>query len=143
MFLMYGYQAVPDILWRGSKIISIQRNHIKMIGMSRSTEEELGRRMFRLNMQKAVEESLEKIRRNAESEWTSFSSEEIMILKSILSEVWVSIERTSWENMVFSRLTKEDIEEIIRIKRDLDEKKKTKNDAISNVETILSHPGSL
>ncbi len=111
--------------------------------MSRSTEEELGRRMFRLNMQKAVEESLEKIRRNAESEWTSFSSEEIMILKSILSEVWVSIERTSWENMVFSRLTKEDIEEIIRIKRDLDEKKKTKNDAISNVETILSHPGSL
>gem|GEM_PF-165400 len=140
---MYGYQAVPDILWRGSKIISIQRNHIKMIGMSRSTEEELGRRMFRLNMQKAVEESLEKIRRNAESEWTSFSSEEIMILKSILSEVWVSIERTSWENMVFSRLTKEDIEEIIRIKRDLDEKKKTKNDAISNVETILSHPGSL
>jgi len=109
--------------------------------MSQYTEEELGRRMFRLNMQKAVEEAVDKIRRNLEEEWTSFSSGDVLILKGILGDVWVSIERTSWDNMVFSRLTKEDVEEIIRTGKEADTRKDGKQGAIIQVQEILSHPG--
>lgn len=93
-------------------------------------------------MQKAVEDSVDKIRRNLEDEWTSLTSEDLLVLKGILGDVWVSIERTSWDNMVFSRLTKGDIEEIIRIGKEADTKKNVKTGAISEVQEILSHPGS-
>jgi len=43
--------------------------------------------------------------------------------------------------MVFSRLTKEDVEEIIRTGKEADTRKDGKKGAILQVQEILSHPG--
>lgn len=109
--------------------------------MSRSTNEELGRRMFRLNMQKAVEESLEKIRRNEVSELDSFSAGQITQIQKILAEVWVIIGRNVWDTITFSRITRSDIDDILRIYQDTEEKKRTQDDMITEVTEILKNPG--
>jgi hypothetical protein len=44
--------------------------------MSRSTEEDLGRRRFQIQKEKAVEEAYEKIRRSFGQEWQYFSAED-------------------------------------------------------------------
>lgn len=111
------------------------------MSMSRSTNEELGRRMFRLNMQKAVEESLEKIRRNEVSELDSFSAENITRIRNILGEVWVIIGRNVWDTITFSRITRSDLDDILMIYRDNEGKKGTQDDMIKDVAEILKNPG--
>jgi hypothetical protein len=81
--------------------------------MSRSSEEELGRRRFEVQKTKAVEEAYEKIRRSFGHEWQIFSAEDCAVLREILADIWISVDRTRWNNYCFSTLSQKQIHSLI------------------------------
>ncbi|HYA33222.1 MAG TPA: hypothetical protein VEG65_04420 [Candidatus Bathyarchaeia archaeon] len=101
--------------------------------MPEARDEEVGRRLFQIHKEKAVEVALEKIRRKMPSEWKSFTSTDIDLLKHILGEVWVCIKRSEWEGISFAKLTKDDLHSIITIAKQVGNKEKLEKAAIDEV----------
>jgi len=81
--------------------------------MTNVTDDNLGRRLFQIQKEKAVEDALEKIRRVTGTDWKAISTADTDILKEILGELWTSIDRPRWGSYRFSKLSKEDIASLI------------------------------
>jgi len=96
-------------------------------------DEEVGRRLFQIHKEKAVEVALEKIRRKMPLEWKSFTSSDVDILKYILGEVWVCIKRSEWEAISFAKLTKKDLEAILHVAKQVSNKEKPEKVAVDEV----------
>ena len=77
--------------------------------MSHSREEELGRRRFQLAKEQAVEKAVENIRHAPAVKWPSLCPADCQLLREILGEIWVCLERERWEQYSFSTLTRQDI----------------------------------
>jgi hypothetical protein len=101
------------------------------------TNDERGRRIFQLHKEKAVETALERIRLNPKSDWATFSQQDIKSLTTILGETWVSVERSTWEQCSFSRLTRRGLDEIIRIGNDVKSERMREETAVNKICTIL------
>jgi len=101
--------------------------------MPEARDEEVGRRLFQIHKEKAVESALEKIRRKMPSEWKSFTSADIDVLKQILGEVWVCIKRSEWDSISFSKLTMKDLRAIIEIAHEVSRKEKPEKIAVDEV----------
>jgi hypothetical protein len=105
--------------------------------MSLSTEDDLGRRRHLLYRDKAVEQSLEKIRRAPESGWESLTPEERAGLKTVITEIWEYVERGHWEHYCFSTLTKTDILRLIVLGSDIKARHHMTDETKVAVEAIL------
>lgn len=101
------------------------------------TDDERGRRIFQIHKERAVEAAVVKIRQNLGSDWDTFSQQDIKILHHILGEAWVSIERSTWEQCAFTRLTRNDLENIIRIGKEVKSKNIREETAIDEISRIL------
>jgi hypothetical protein len=101
------------------------------------TNDERGRRIFQIRKERAVETAVAKIRQHLGSDWTTFSQQDIQTLNYILGEGWVSIERSVWEQSAFTRLTRNDLENIIRIGNEVKSKKIREETAIDEICRIL------
>ncbi len=67
--------------------------------MSQTRDEELGRRRFQLVKEQAVEDAVEKIRRAQAVDWPSLCAADCMLLREILGELWICLEREKWEQV--------------------------------------------
>jgi hypothetical protein len=105
--------------------------------MSPPTEDNLGRRRFMLHRDKAVEQSLEKIRRAPDAEWETLTPEERAGLKSVLSEIWEGSERGRWEEYCFSVLTKGAILRLVMLGDDIRAKHHITAETRAAIEAIL------
>lgn len=101
------------------------------------TNDERGRRIFQIRKERAVETAVAKIRQKLGSDWVAFSQQDIQTLNYILGEAWVSIERSVWEQSAFTRLTRKDLENIIRIGNEVKSKKIREEAAIDEICRIL------
>jgi hypothetical protein len=101
--------------------------------MPEARDEEVGRRLFQIHKEKAVEVALEKIRRKMPAEWKSLTSADIDVLKQFLGEVWVCIKRSEWDSISFSKLTIKDLQEIIDIAHQVSRKEKPEKTAVDEV----------
>jgi hypothetical protein len=101
--------------------------------MPEARDEEVGRRLFQIHKEKAVEVALEKMRRKMPSEWKSFTSTDIDVLKHILGEAWVCTTRSDWEGISFAKLTKDDLEQIIVVAKQVSSKEKPEKIAVDEV----------
>jgi hypothetical protein len=101
------------------------------------TNDERGRRIFQIRKERAVETAVAKIRQHLGSDWTAFSQQDIQTLNYILGEAWVSIERSVWEQSAFTRLTRNDLENIIRIGNEVKSKNIREETAIDEICRIL------
>ena len=101
------------------------------------TDDERGRRIFQIHKERAVETAVAKVRQNLGSKWAEFSQQDIQTLNYILGEAWVSIERSVWEQSAFTRLTRNDLENIIRIGNEAKSKKMREETAIDEIGRIL------
>ncbi len=106
--------------------------------MPEVTSDERGRRIFQMHKEKAAENAIEKIRRSMGLDWKVFTSSDIEILKYILGETWVSLERDTWEKCAFSRLKRSELESIIRIGKSVKRKERREDRGIEEVSRILS-----
>lgn len=100
--------------------------------MSEISKTEIGRRFFKMQKEKQVEKAIEKIRQAQGSEWALYTLSDIEALKQVLGEVWIFMERDSWEGIAFTKLTGIDIRELIRFGRDV-------NDSVISGRTAAEH----
>ena len=87
--------------------------------MPEVTKTEIGRRFFKLQQEKQVEIAVAKIRQAQGSEWSLYTHQDIESLKTVLAEVWVYMDRDSWEQIAFTRLSGIELRELIRFGRDI------------------------
>jgi hypothetical protein len=128
------------------KLAGIRENNINQYGdsshkskcMYETNDDNLGRRLFLVQKEKAVEDAFEKIRRRMGPEWSSFSTSDWDILKNILGEVWTSIDRHRWGTYSFSKLSKNDITSLITIGKEVKAKPPLTNDGLKSLDNILS-----
>lgn len=124
----------------------VRENNINQYGdnshkskpMNGSTDDTLGRRLFQVQKEKAVEDAIEKARRRIGSEWSSFSTADCDILNNILGEVWTSIDRHRWSTYSFSKLSKNDISSLISIGKVVKAKPPLTEDLLKSLDNILS-----
>jgi hypothetical protein len=102
------------------------------------TDDERGRRVFQIHKGMAVETAVEKIRQSLGQDWKLYSVYDIDILKYMLGESWVSMDRQSWGRCSFSRLVREDIDAIIKIGKGVKNGKQREGDAVREMSEILS-----
>lgn len=105
--------------------------------MPEVTEDERGRRVFQIHKEMAVETALEKIRQSVGQDWKLYSASDIDLLKYMLGESWVSMDRSSWGRCTFSRLSREDLDAIIKIGKEAKSRKRTEGDAVRDMNEIL------
>ena len=101
------------------------------------TDEERGRRVFQIHKEMAVETALEKIRQSLGQDWKLYSVYDIDILKFMLGESWVSMDRQSWGRCTFSRLDREDIDAIVNIGKGVKNGKRMEGDAVREMSEII------
>ena len=106
--------------------------------MPEVTSDERGRRVFQIHKEKAAEKAMEKIRKSQGPDWKVFSSSEVEILKYILEETWVALERDTWEKCAFSRLKRSQLESIIEIGKLVKKKEMREDSGVEMVSRILS-----
>jgi len=83
--------------------------------MSRTSEEELGRRRFQLGREQAVEKAVEKIRHAPAVDWSALEVADCTLLREILGEIWTCLEREKWSRYIFSTLTQQDIVDLLEL----------------------------
>jgi hypothetical protein len=105
--------------------------------MSRTSDEELGRRRFQLVKEQAVEDAVEKIRRAQAVDWPSLCAADCMLLREILGELWICLERERWERYSFSTLTKQDISDLLTLGAGM--RGHLSCSTIEKMEAILAH----
>ena len=107
--------------------------------MSEITNEELGRRRFQIQKEKAVEIAYEKIRRATGQHWESFSPQDRVILKDVLGDIWTRTDRIRWESYTFSTLSGHDVESLIGIGEKIKSGQSTAETAAKSLDDILNH----
>ena len=105
--------------------------------MSPATEDNLGRRRFQLHRDKAVEQSLEKIRRAPDSGWETLTPEQRAGLKAVLAGIWENCERGRWEQYCFSTITKPGILRLIALNDEVRARHLQIGDVRGDFEVIL------
>ena len=106
--------------------------------MPEVTSDERGRRVFQIHKERAAEKAIEKIRQALGLDWKVFSSTEVDILRYILEETWVALDRETWGKCAFSRLKRSELESIIRIGKQVKGREMREDRGIEEVSRILS-----
>ncbi len=105
--------------------------------MPKVTDDEVGRRLFKLNQERYVEESVEKMRRHLGKAWKMFPAGDVEVLKYILGEAWIAMERKEWMACSFAKVTEKDVAKIIEIGKSVKEQKITESSGVETVSLIL------
>ncbi len=106
--------------------------------MPEITDDNLGRRLFQIQKEKAVEDALEKIRRRTGDDVPLLSGADNEALKEILGELWTSIDRSRWGSYSFSKLSKKDIGALIAQGRYIKNKHTMTDNDLGALDAILS-----
>lgn len=105
--------------------------------MPEITEDERGRRVFQIHKEMAVETALEKIRQSIGQDWKLYSESDISLLRYMLGESWVSMDRHSWAQCTFSRLSRKDLDRIIKIGKEVKSRQRLEGDSTAETVEIL------
>jgi hypothetical protein len=106
--------------------------------MPEVTEDERGRRIFQIHRELAVETAIEKIRQNIGQDWKLYSASDIDIMKFILGECWIFMARQRWGRCTFTRLSKDDLDSLIKIGKELKRDERLEGDAVREAIEILN-----
>ncbi len=85
------------------------------------TDEDIGMRAFQIRKAKAVERAIDRLRQGIRASWEMFTQRDLTDLSWMIGELWAYEKRADWEELHFSKLTPEDVFEIIAIARELRE----------------------
>lgn len=97
------------------------------------TDEDIGMRAFQLRKAKAVERAMDRIRQGIKSSWDMFTQRDLADLGWMIGELWAYEKRADWEDLRFSKLTADDVLEMISTARALRE---DPHDTVATLERI-------
>ncbi len=87
--------------------------------MSRVPDDTLGRRIFQIHKEKAVEHAVERICRAKDFGWQSCPTEDYEALREVLGELWINIDQKRWDSYSFAKLTRDEILSLITAGREI------------------------
>lgn len=93
-------------------------------------DEDVGMRAFQIRKGKAVERAMERLRQGLRNEWGMFTQHDLADLSWMIGELWAYEKRADWEELHFSKLSADDVQQVIAIARTLRE------DPHNTVETL-------
>lgn len=102
------------------------------------SDEELGIKSFHLRRDRAVEQSIEKIRQRLGNDWQKFTYADTQTLHWVLGEVWSFVARGNWDKILFSKLELKDIKNILAIAEEIIQHKKIGGTGLDEINKILS-----
>jgi len=102
---------------------------------------DIGRRMFQLQKEKAVEQVIEKIRQNIGSEWKTLSTADVHLLERLLQAAWVNTDKVAWEKIRFNTCSKEDVQRILSVASGIDLEKTSQHEVAEELEKVLATVG--
>ncbi|MFA6226525.1 MAG: hypothetical protein WC620_10235 [Methanoregula sp.] len=77
------------------------------------TQAEVGRRLYHVHREKLVEQAIKQIQQGLETEWKSYSEDEILLLGHLLQCTWNTIDQKIWDKMSFASVKKSDVQKIL------------------------------
>ena len=83
------------------------------------TDEDIGRRTVEIRRERAIERSLELMRKHLGGQWTQLSTRDVERLHWTLGEVWGHMTRPDWEAVSFSALTIDDVKALLEVSAEL------------------------
>lgn len=101
------------------------------------TDEELGIKSFHLRRDRAVEQSIEKIRQKLGNDWQNLTFRDTQTLHWILGEIWSFIAHDNWDKILFSELEYNDLKKILKISEDIMSHKKIGGAGLDQIHKIL------
>ncbi|MEW6087539.1 MAG: hypothetical protein AB1498_04485 [bacterium] len=101
------------------------------------TDEELGIKSFHLRRDRAVEQSIEKIRQRLGNDWQKFTFADTQTIHWILGEIWSFIAHENWDKILFSELELKDIQSILKIADEITKHKKPGGVGLNQIHKIL------
>lgn len=101
------------------------------------TDEDIGMRTFQIRKAKAVERATERLRQGNRNSWSLFTQRDLADLSWMLGELWAYESREDWDNLHFSKLTPDDVLEIVAIARELQADSHNTVDALKRVGAIV------
>ncbi len=100
-------------------------------------DEDIGIRTFQLKKEQAAERAIEKIRHHIKEDWKGIISDDIEILKWLLGEAWALMGFYEWSHIAFSKLSYEDIKNMISIGNEIISHNIKGNQGFGKIENIL------
>lgn len=100
-------------------------------------DEDIGMRAFQIRKAKAVERAIDRLRQGIKKDWPMFTQTDLNDLNWMLGELWAFEKRADWEDLHFSKLTAEDVQEIISIARSLRENPHNTVETLEQVGDII------
>jgi hypothetical protein len=105
--------------------------------MPEVSKTEIGRRFFKLQKEKNVERAIEKIRKNMGPDWKLYTQGDYEAMKHIIGEVWVYIDREKWDAISFTKVSRNDLRELIHLGRQALDRSIDEHTAVENGSQIL------
>jgi hypothetical protein len=122
------------------RIESIQHARIsvgKETQMPDVTQAEVGRRLYHVHREKLVENAIKLIQQGLGNEWKSFSEDEILLLGHLLQCTWNKIDQKIWDKILFTNVTKTDVEKILAYGKGVGPGKNPEPAAVAEIKKIL------
>ena len=101
------------------------------------TQADIGRRMYQLHKEKNVERAIEMLRQNLGADWKRFSDADIHLLEQLIGDVWVGFDRKLWEKIPFGHMTRDDVEHLLAIGKNIVPGKTPKTQVLDDVQNVL------
>lgn len=100
-------------------------------------DEDIGMRAFQIRKAKAVERAIERLRQGLKASWGMYTQHDLADLGWMIGELWAYEKRADWEELHFSKLTPEDVSQIIETARRLRETPQNTVETLEQVGDII------
>lgn len=101
------------------------------------TQKEIGRRLYHVHREKRVEEAIKKIKHGVGTDWSALTNDDIELLGHLLQCTWNVIDQKIWENIPFSRMTKNDVRKILSFGEGVSPGKNPDTASVNEIKKIL------
>ncbi|MDH4139337.1 MAG: hypothetical protein OEV43_02075 [Coriobacteriia bacterium] len=105
------------------------------------TDEDIGMRAFQLKKGKAVERSVQRMRRGLKDQWGALTNPEVEELEWILGELWAYVARAEWEELHFGKLSLREVRDILKDGRDMRTHARNAVEVLNEVKAIVVAKG--
>jgi hypothetical protein len=108
-----------------------------VVGVPDVSQTEIGRRLYHVHRDKRVEKAIKKLREHCGSHWKSLTEQEVRDLEYLLSCAWTSLDEKTWEKIPFANMSKENIQDLLRLAKGAELSKGIDKEVLDEVKRIL------
>ena len=105
--------------------------------MPEATQAEVGRRLYHVHREKAVERAIKLMQHGSGTEWKTISEENILLLSHLLQCTWNVIEQDRWEKIPFGSTKIDDVRKILSFGEGVKPGRNPTKESVDEIRKIL------